>query len=112
MPAVSATEIAAQAPGTWKNRGRRRMLPTKNKKVLAKDKRAEIFPLLRAVNQAEAKILTGISKKDKENRGKPFSAMSYTRLWAGVNTDRTRRMAAKERMYIKRVQLPMITRLF
>ena len=76
--------IANQIPVTENQVGKTSKLSTIKTKVLIIERRADTFPLDRAVNKADAKILIPVNKKLIENSLNPSSAMAYTAVPSAV----------------------------
>ena len=70
--------MASQIPLTPKNFGRTNMAMVMNKKVRRKESTAEIFPLEREVNSAEAAMFMPMKRNAGENKRRPLLAMPWT----------------------------------
>ena len=72
----SARGAASHRPASPQNRGRSKIPPPSRTKVRKKERRADTFPLERAVNIAEVKIFRPQNKKLYEKTEKPSAAIS------------------------------------
>ena len=86
MVTISAKGTAAQTPSTANQIGKISRLSTMKTKVLINEIMADILPLDRAVNKADAKILMPANRKLIENILNPFLAISCTLVPLAVKT--------------------------